>query len=98
MRRRFEASLNTCGFITYTCNDGLEALNWLQTNPTPDLMITDVEMPNMDGLEFLEKLMRLHPLPVIMISSHTLEGSAATLRALELGAVDFIAKPKSYFQ
>jgi two-component system, chemotaxis family, protein-glutamate methylesterase/glutaminase len=60
----------------------------------PDVITLDIEMPHMDGLEFLEKLMRLHPLPVIMISTHTLEGSAATLRALELGAVDFIAKPK----
>jgi two-component system, chemotaxis family, protein-glutamate methylesterase/glutaminase len=60
----------------------------------PDVITLDIEMPNMDGLEFLEKLMRLHPLPVLMISTHTLEGSAATLRALELGAVDFIAKPK----
>ena len=60
----------------------------------PDVITLDIEMPRMDGLEFLEKLMRLHPLPVIMISTHTFEGSAATLRALELGAVDFIAKPK----
>ena len=60
----------------------------------PDVITLDIEMPNMDGLEFLEKLMRLHPLPVIMVSTHTSQGSAATLRALELGAVDFIAKPK----
>lgn len=60
----------------------------------PDVITLDIEMPNMDGLEFLEKLMRLHPLPVIMVSTHTSEGSAPTLRALELGAVDFIAKPK----
>ena len=60
----------------------------------PDVITLDIEMPHMDGLEFLEKLMRLHPLPVIMISTHTTAGSAATLRALELGAVDFIAKPK----
>ena len=60
----------------------------------PDVITLDIEMPRMDGLEFLEKLMRLHPLPVLMISTHTEKGSAATLRALELGAVDFIAKPK----
>ena len=60
----------------------------------PNVITLDIEMPRMDGLEFLEKLMRLHPLPVIMISTHTVKGSAATLRALELGAVDFIAKPK----
>lgn len=60
----------------------------------PDVITLDIEMPRMDGIEFLEKLMRLHPLPVLMISTHTEQGSAATLRALELGAVDFIAKPK----
>ncbi len=60
----------------------------------PDVITLDIEMPNMDGLEFLEKLMRLHPLPVLMVSSLTAQGSAATLRALELGAVDYIHKPK----
>ena len=49
----------------------------------------------MDGITFLEKLMRLHPLPVVMVSSHTEKGAAATLRALELGAVDFVPKPQS---
>ena len=60
----------------------------------PDVLTLDVEMPRMDGLEFLEKIMRLRPTPVIMISSLTERGSEVTLRALELGAVDFIAKPK----
>ena len=60
----------------------------------PDVITLDIEMPNMDGLEFLEKLMRLHPLPVLMVSTLTEKGSTATLRALELGAIDFIAKPK----
>jgi two-component system chemotaxis response regulator CheB len=50
-------------------------------------------MPHMDGITFLEKLMRLHPMPVVMISSLTLRNADATLRALELGAVDFVAKP-----
>lgn len=59
----------------------------------PDVLTLDVEMPGMDGITFLEKLMRLHPLPVVMVSSHTDKGAAATLRALELGAVDFVAKP-----
>ncbi|WP_157635263.1 response regulator, partial [Bacillus cereus] len=58
-----------------------------QTNP--DVLTLDVEMPKMDGLDFLEKLMRLRPTPVVMISSLTERGSEATLRALELGAVDF---------
>ncbi|MFZ4607026.1 MAG: protein-glutamate methylesterase/protein-glutamine glutaminase, partial [Caulobacter sp.] len=53
----------------------------------------DIEMPNMNGLEFLEKIMRLRPMPVVMLSTLTLAGADATLRALELGAVDCIAKP-----
>jgi len=60
----------------------------------PDVITLDVEMPKMDGLDFLERLMRLHPLPVIMISSLTNKGSEITLTALELGAVDFVAKPQ----
>ncbi len=60
----------------------------------PDVITLDVEMPKMDGLDFLERLMRLRPMPVLMISTLTEKGSEVTLRALELGAVDFIAKPK----
>ncbi len=63
-----------------------------QTNP--DVLTLDVEMPRMDGLDFLEKLMRLRPMPVIMVSSLTEYGSEITLRALELGALDYITKPK----
>lgn len=61
---------------------------------TPDVLTLDVEMPKMDGLNFLEKLMRLHPLPVVMISAYTESGSNITFKALELGAVDFVTKPK----
>lgn len=60
----------------------------------PDVLTLDVEMPKMDGLDFLEKLMRLRPMPVVMVSSLTEHGSEITLRALELGAVDFVTKPK----
>ncbi|WP_348945606.1 chemotaxis response regulator protein-glutamate methylesterase [Chitinibacter sp. FCG-7] len=60
----------------------------------PDVITLDVEMPKMDGLDFLARLMRLKPTPVLMISSLTEQGSEVALRALELGAVDFIAKPK----
>ncbi len=63
-------------------------------NLNPDVITLDVEMPKMDGLDFLERLMRLRPMPVLMISTLTERGSEVTLRALELGAVDFIAKPK----
>ncbi len=60
----------------------------------PDVITLDVEMPRMNGLDFLERLMRLRPMPVVMVSSLTEEGSEVTLRALELGAVDFVTKPK----
>jgi len=59
----------------------------------PDVMTLDVEMPRMDGITFLERLMRLRPLPVVMVSSLTERGAEASVRALELGAVDVIAKP-----
>lgn len=60
----------------------------------PDVLTLDVEMPRMDGLDFLERLMRLRPMPVLMVSSLTRSGSEITLRALELGAVDFVPKPQ----
>lgn len=60
----------------------------------PDVITLDVEMPRMDGLEFLSRLMRLRPMPVVMISTLTQNGAEVTLRALELGAVDFVAKPR----
>lgn len=59
----------------------------------PDVITLDVEMPRMDGLSFLEKIMTLRPTPVVMVSSLTQEGSEATIRALEIGAVDCVAKP-----
>jgi two-component system chemotaxis response regulator CheB len=71
----------------YVARDKIKALN-------PDVLTLDVEMPRMDGLVFLEKLMRGHPMPVVMVSSLTESGCETTLRALELGAVDFVSKPK----
>lgn len=61
----------------------------------PDVLTLDVQMPKMDGLEFLERLMRLRPMPVVMVSSFTEAGSDTTLKALELGAINFIGKPRS---
>ena len=60
----------------------------------PDVLTLDVEMPRMDGLDFLERLMRLRPMPVVMVSTLTERGSSITFHALELGAVDFVSKPK----
>ena len=60
----------------------------------PDVLTLDVEMPRMDGLTFLANLMRLRPMPVVMVSSLTERGAEITLRALELGAVDFVSKPR----
>ncbi|MBL8037727.1 MAG: chemotaxis response regulator protein-glutamate methylesterase [Nitrospira sp.] len=71
----------------YVAREKIKALN-------PDVITLDVEMPRMDGITFLEKLMRGHPMPVVMVSSLTEAGCQTTLRALELGAVDFITKPK----
>jgi two-component system chemotaxis response regulator CheB len=65
---------------------------------TPDVMTLDVEMPRMNGLEFLRKLMAVRPLPVVMISSRTRQGADVTMRALELGAVDFVEKPADLSQ
>ena len=59
----------------------------------PDVLTLDIEMPRMDGLAFLEKIMTLRPMPVVMISSLTQKGADTALRALEIGAVDYVAKP-----
>src|SRR5690606_30254677 len=62
---------------------------------SPDVLTLDVEMPRMDGLDFLGRLMRLRPMPVVMVSSSTERGSESTLQALELGAVDYVPKPRA---
>jgi two-component system chemotaxis response regulator CheB len=61
---------------------------------SPDVVTLDIEMPRMDGLEFLSRLMKLRPTPVVMVSTLTEHGAEATMRALELGAVDFVSKPR----
>lgn len=73
--------------------DALTAREMIKTL-NPDVLTLDVQMPKMDGIEFLERLMRLRPMPVVMVSAFTEAGSETTLRALELGAVDFIGKPR----
>lgn len=74
-------------------NDPLVAREMIR-ELNPDVITLDIEMPKMDGLEFLARLMRLRPMPVLMISTLTERGADVTLRALELGAVDFVAKPR----
>lgn len=78
--------------VVGTAQDPIEAREKVKTL-SPDVLTLDIEMPNMNGLAFLEKLMRLHPLPVVMVSTLTKKGASETLLALELGAVDFAAKP-----
>ncbi|MFZ5650984.1 MAG: protein-glutamate methylesterase/protein-glutamine glutaminase [Bacillota bacterium] len=75
-----------------TAADGEEAIRKVQ-NLRPDVVTLDVEMPVLDGLATLGRLMRISPAPVVMLSAHTTEGARATLQALALGAVDFVAKP-----
>jgi len=79
--------------VVATAPDPLVARDLIKLH-NPDVLTLDIEMPRMDGLAFLEKLMRLRPMPVVMVSSLTERGGENTLRALELGAVDFVTKPK----
>lgn len=84
-----DAELEIVGAVgdPYAAREKIKALN-------PDVLTLDIEMPRMDGLTFLEKLMRGHPMPVVMISSLTDKGADTTLRALSLGAFDYVSKPK----
>ncbi|HET9934420.1 MAG TPA: chemotaxis response regulator protein-glutamate methylesterase [Polyangiaceae bacterium] len=72
----------------YDAREKIKALN-------PDVLTLDVEMPRMDGLTFLRNLMRLHPMPVVMVSSLTERGADVTIEALETGAIDFVTKPQA---
>ena len=83
-----DPSINVVGSAAdaFIARDKIKMLN-------PDVVTLDVEMPRMNGLQFLRNLMRLRPLPVVMISTYTQAGSETTMEALELGAVDFIGKP-----
>jgi two-component system chemotaxis response regulator CheB len=69
----------------FDARDKIKALN-------PDVITLDIEMPKMDGITFLKKIMSLHPLPVVMVSSLTQRGADATIQALEIGAVDYVSK------
>lgn len=86
-----EPEFNVIGF----CTDGEEVLPKV-LELKPDVLTLDIEMPKMNGLQVLEKLMEVHPMPVIMVSSLTKQGTEETIKALELGAIDVIAKPGSF--
>lgn len=79
-------------FVVDTARDGLDALEKIK-KWKPDVVTLDVEMPRMDGLTALQKIMVECPTPVVMLSSLTQEGSETTIKALTLGAVDFVPKP-----
>ena len=76
-----------------TANDPLVAREMIREK-NPDVITLDIEMPKMDGIDFLGRIMRLRPMPVLMISTLTERGAEITMRALELGAVDFVSKPR----
>lgn len=94
MRFTITKHLNEFSGITVlgAAKDGREALDMIP-KLKPDVVTLDVEMPNLDGLSTLREIMSRHPLPVVMLSSLTSEGTLETVRALTLGAVDFVAKP-----
>lgn len=77
-----------------TAADPLEAREAIKLL-NPDVLTLDIEMPKMDGLEFLDRIMRLRPMPVVMVSTLTQAGADSTLRALELGAFDCVGKPSA---
>ncbi|MDE3175078.1 MAG: response regulator, partial [Pseudomonadota bacterium] len=96
------ASMRALIRATLTADPGVsvvgEAANPLEAREAikalnPDVMTLDVEMPHMNGLEFLERVMRLRPLPVIMVSSLTERGGSVTISAMEIGAFDYVTKP-----
>jgi len=81
--------------VVATARDGIEGVEMVKSK-SPDIVTMDIEMPRMDGLTALQKIMKEHPTPVLMVSSLTTEGAKDTLKALEYGAVDFIPKELSF--
>ena len=91
MRRRLEASLNSNGYLTHTCADGQEAWQWLQVNPRPNLVITDIEMPNMDGFTLVDRCRQAGmDVPMLVVSSRLSEEWFDEAR--RLGANDYLTK------
>ncbi|MBF2021665.1 MAG: response regulator [Hydrococcus sp. C42_A2020_068] len=91
MRRRLEASLTAYGYAVSTCADGQEAWNWLQTHPAPAMLITDIEMPNMDGFTLIDRARRIGiTIPIIVVSSRLAEEWSQEAR--RVGATDYLTK------
>jgi two-component system chemotaxis response regulator CheB len=92
MRRAIKGILEEAGFEVHTARNGVDALEQL-SRVRPDVVTLDINMPEMDGLTCLAKIMAEHPTPVVMLSSLTEKNALITFEALELGAVDYVAKP-----
>jgi two-component system chemotaxis response regulator CheB len=92
MRKALKRILVDAGLTVHTARNGLDALDQIQ-RVRPDVVTLDVNMPEMDGLTCLGQIMQRHPCPVVMVSSLTDRNALATLEALELGAIDYVAKP-----
>jgi two-component system chemotaxis response regulator CheB len=92
MRKALKTMLVDAGFEVETARNGVDALDQVRQNP-PDVVTLDVNMPEMDGMTCLSRLMTEHPLPVVMVSSLTEADARITFEALELGAVDYVPKP-----
>ena len=91
IRRRIEASLSAHGYETKTCSDGLEAWNWLIVNPSPSLIITDIEMPNLDGFSLIDRCRQNNwNFPILVISSRLAEEWGQEVN--RLGGTDFLNK------
>ena len=91
VRRRIEVSLTNYGYIVHTCRDGLEAWNWLQSHPTPSMIITDIEMPGMDGFTLINHCRKKGmKLPIMVVSSRLSEEWGKEAR--RLGATDYLTK------
>lgn len=91
MRRRLEASLTAYGYAVSTCADGQEAWNWLQTHPTPAMLITDIEMPHMDGFTLIDRARRIGiTIPIVVVSSRLAEEWSKEAR--RVGATDYLTK------
>ncbi len=99
MRRLITDIINSSSenIVIDTARNGFEAIDKVK-RLKPDVITLDIEMPEMDGLDCLKELTKENPVPVIMLSSLTLEGADATIKALEYGAVDFVAKPDNILE